>query len=121
MNEDDAKKLAKNGLKYICEGANMPLTSDATHYLMKNDVIIAPAKAANAGGVAVSGLEQTQNAERRYWSSERVDDALQEIMKNIFDLCLENGRYGDKVNYIKGANIGGFKRVANAMKAFRTF
>lgn len=118
---DEAKNLEKNGVKYICEGANMPLTSDATEYLVKKDIIIAPAKAANAGGVAVSGLEQTQNAERRSWSSERVDEALKEIMKNIFDICKENGDEDGKINYIKGANIGGFKRVANAMKAFRTF
>jgi glutamate dehydrogenase (NADP+) len=121
VDEDNAKKLHEAGVKYICEGANMPLTSDATRYLLDKDVIIAPAKAANAGGVAVSGLEQTQNAERRYWSAERVDEALQDIMKNIFNLCRDNGNDDGKINYIKGANIGGFKRVANAMQAFRTF
>jgi len=118
---ENAKALFENGSRFICEGANMPLTSEATEYLIENNATIAPAKAANAGGVAVSGLEQTQNAERRSWSAEKVDNALQEIMKNIFDICQENGNEDGKVNYIKGANIGGFKRVARAMQAFRTF
>jgi len=99
----------------------MPLTSDATEYLVEKGVIIAPAKAANAGGVAVSGLEQTQNSMRKYWSKGEVDEALKGIMKNIFKACKENGDDNGKVNYIKGANVGGFKKVAKAMKAFGTY
>ena len=118
---DNAKSLVDNGAKYVCEGSNMPLTSDATEYLIEKGVIIAPAKAANAGGVAVSGLEQSQNAQRQYWSAERVDEELKTIMKDIFIACKENGADNGKINYIKGANIGGFKKVADAMKAFGAY
>ncbi len=121
IDENEAKLIKKGGAQYICEGANMPLTSKATKYLLKEGLIIAPAKAANAGGVAVSGLEQSQNAIRRYWSKEEVDTALKEIMLDIFNTCKENGNEDGKINYIKGANIGGFKKVAKAMKAFGTY
>jgi len=121
IEESEAKAIKEGGAKYICEGANMPLTSDATEYLVEKGVIIAPAKAANAGGVAVSGLEQTQNSMRKYWSKGEVDEALKGIMKNIFKACKENGDDNGKVNYIKGANVGGFKKVAKAMKAFGTY
>lgn len=121
IDKAEAKSIKDGGAKYVCEGANMPLTSEATEYLIKKDVIIAPAKAANAGGVAVSGLEQTQNSMRKYWTKEEVDSELKNIMKNIFKTCKENGDQDGKTNYIKGANLGGFKKVAKAMKAFGTY
>ena len=115
---DDAKALVANGCMAVCEGANMPTSLDATKYLQENGVYFVPGKAANAGGVSVSGLEMSQNSERLSWSFEEVDGKLQEIMINIFhnldDAAKEFGMPG---NYVAGANIAGFKKVADAMLA----
>lgn len=116
---DDAQALVKNKVRAVIEGANMPCTLEAANYFLDNKVLYAPAKAANAGGVAVSGLEQTQNALRLTWSREEVDRRLHEIMRNIHDKCVEYGYIEDNwVNYVKGANIAGFVKVADAMVAY---
>ena len=115
---DDAKQLAANGCLAVCEGANMPTTMDATEYLQKNGVIFAPGKAANAGGVATSALEMTQNSERLSWTFEEVDAKLQGIMVNICHNRVDAAeRYGMKGNYVAGANIAGFEKVVDAMNA----
>ena len=115
---DDAKQLAANGCLAGCEGANMPTTMDATEYLQKNGVIFAPGKAANAGGVATSALEMTQNSERLSWTFEEVDAKLQGIMVNICHNMVDAAeRYGMKGNYVAGANIAGFEKVVDAMNA----
>ena len=115
---DDAKQLAANGCLAVCEGANMPTTMDATEYLQKNGVIFAPGKAANAGGVATSALEMTQNSERLSWTFEEVDAKLQGIMVNICHNMVDAAeRYGFKGNYVVGANIAGFEKVVDAMTA----
>ena len=115
---DDAKQLAANGCLAVCEGANMPTTMDATEYLQKNGVIFAPGKAANAGGVATSALEMTQNSERLSWTFEEVDATLQGIMVNICHNMVDAAeRYGMKGNYVAGANIAGFEKVVDAMNA----
>lgn len=114
---EDASVLVKNGLEVLAEGANMPCTPDAVAILEKNKVLFAPGKAANAGGVAVSGLEMSQNSMRLGWTREEVDAKLQEIMKSIHDACLEYGMNGDRVDYVKGANIAGFVKVAEATLA----
>jgi len=115
---DDAKALVANGCMAVCEGANMPTSLEATKYLQESGVYFVPGKAANAGGVAVSGLEMSQNSERLSWSFEEVDGKLHEIMVNIFhsldDAAKEFGMPG---NYVAGANIAGFKKVADAMLA----
>ena len=115
---DDAKQLVANGCKAVCEGANMPTTIDATEYLQENGVWFVGGKAANAGGVATSGLEMTQNSQRLSWTFEEVDNKLHEIMKEIFKSCDEASKeYGMEGNYMAGANIAGFLKVAEAMKA----
>ncbi len=115
---DDAKQLAANGCLAVCEGANMPTTMDATEYLQKNGVIFAPGKAANAGGVATSALEMTQNSERLSWTFDEVDAKLQSIMVNICHNMVDAAeRYGMKGNYVAGANIAGFEKVVDAMNA----
>jgi glutamate dehydrogenase (NADP+) len=96
----------------------MPSTIEAINVFIDNKVLFAPAKAANAGGVAVSGLEQTQNAMRLSWKREEVDRQLLEIMKDIHATCVTHGKEGDYVNYVRGANIGGFVKVADAMLAY---
>ena len=114
--EDGAKALVENGCKYVAEGANMPTSIDATHILQEGGVFFSPGKAANAGGVAVSALEMSQNSMRLSWSFEDVDAKLREIMKNIFESCYETSEeYGKKGDLITGANIAGFKKVAQAM------
>ena len=115
---DDAKMLVANGCIAVCEGANMPTTADATEYLQKNGVLFCPGKAANAGGVATSALEMSQNSERLHWSFEEVDSKLQGIMVNIFH-SVDNAakEYGMEGNYVVGANIAGFLKVADAMTA----
>lgn len=118
LDGDDAKKLVKNGVIAVAEGANMPTTMEAIDTFRTNGVLHAPGKASNAGGVAVSGLEQSQNAMRISWDDEEVDKRLQDIMKNIHKRCVEDGGDGEKVNYIDGSNIGGFKKVARAMLAY---
>ena len=113
---DDAKALVANGCFCVCEGANMPTSLEATKYLQDSGVLFCPGKAANAGGVAVSGLEMCQNSERRSWSLEEVDNMLHDIMVNIFH-NLDNAakEYGMEGNYVAGANIAGFLKVADAM------
>lgn len=114
----DAEKLAENGCLVVSEGANMPSTPDAIRVYEKNQILYGPGKAANAGGVAVSGLEMTQNSMRLTWTREEVDNQLLRIMKNIFETCVKFGTGPDgSVNYMKGANIGGFVKVADAMLA----
>ncbi len=115
---EDAKALVANGVMAVAEGANMPSTIDAVHYFNENGVMFAPAKAANAGGVAISGLEMTQNSLRLSWTSEEVDERLQGIMRSIHEQCVKYGTEGDRVNYLKGANIAGFVKVADAMVAY---
>lgn len=114
---NEAEQIKSAGAKVVVEGANMPTTSKAVNYLVAEGVIIAPAKAANAGGVAVSGLERTQNSQFLTWPAERVDESLKQTMKDIHAQCVNYGQDGDRIDYIKGANIGGFVRVADAMKA----
>ncbi len=115
---DDAKQLVANGVKAVCEGANMPTTMDATEYLQENGVWFICGKAANAGGVATSALEMSQNSERLSWSFEEVDSKLQTIMVNIFHNIDDAAkRYGMEGNYVAGANIAGFEKVVNAMLA----
>ena len=115
---DDAKALVANGCMAVVEGANMPTTLDATKYLQDNGVYFVPGKASNAGGVATSGLEMTQNSERLSWSFEEVDAKLQTIMVNIFHNLDKAARdYGMEGNYVAGANIAGFVKVADAMQA----
>lgn len=118
LDERDAKTLVGNGVIAVCEGANMPTTNEAAHLFEKNSVLHAPGKASNAGGVAVSGLEQSQNAMRISWSHEEVDQRLRKIMTDIHDRCVEFGKTKGRVNYVDGANIGGFKKVADAMLAY---
>ena len=115
---EDAKKLAANGCFAVAEGANMPTTLEATEYLQANNILFAPGKAANAGGVATSALEMSQNSERLSWSFEEVDGKLQNIMVNIFhNLDDAAKRYGMEGNYVAGANIAGFEKVVDAMTA----
>ncbi|MFP4664217.1 MAG: NADP-specific glutamate dehydrogenase [Bacteroidales bacterium] len=114
---DAAQTLVKNGVIAVSEGANMPSTPEAVEVWLDKKILYGPGKAANAGGVAVSGLEMTQNAMRLSWSREDVDSKLHEIMINIHTTCVEHGQEGDFVNYVKGANIGGFVKVADAMIA----
>ncbi len=113
---DDAKALVANGCFCVCEGANMPTSLDATKYLQDSGVLFCPGKAANAGGVAVSGLEMCQNSERRSWSLEEVDQMLHTIMINIFHNLDDAAKeYGMEGNYVAGANIAGFRKIADAM------
>ncbi len=115
---EDANMLIRNGCICVAEGANMPCTPEAIATFQNNDVLFAPGKAANAGGVAVSGLEMSQNSIRLSWSREKVDRRLFEIIENIHSICLKYGRQPDgRINYVNGANIGGFVRVADAMLA----
>ena len=115
---EDAKALVANGCMAVAEGANMPTTLEATEYLQANNILFAPGKAANAGGVATSALEMSQNSERLSWSFEEVDSKLQNIMVNIFhNLDDAAKRYGKEGDYVAGANIAGFEKVANAMIA----
>jgi len=115
---EDAKNLVANGCKIVAEGANMPTTIEATDFLMENGVTFCPGKAGNAGGVATSGLEMSQNSGRISWEFDEVDNKLQGIMKNIYKevsrAAEESGQGG---NFIAGANIAGFKKVADAMLA----
>ena len=115
---EDAKALVANKVFAVCEGANMPTTPEAIHYLMKNGVFYAPGKASNAGGVACSGLEMSQNAQHLSWTAEEVDQKLESIMVNIFETCRDTAKeYGHEKEYVIGANIAGFLKIAKAMKA----
>jgi glutamate dehydrogenase (NADP+) len=116
LNREDALKLVENGCICVCEGANMPCTPEAIEVLQENRILYAPGKAANAGGVGTSGLEMAQNSMKLNWQRNEVDRRLHEIMENIHAACVEHGTEEDGyVNYVKGANIAGFMKVANAM------
>ena len=118
LNLEDAKTLVANGVFAVAEGANMPTTMEATEYLQENGVLFAPGKASNAGGVATSALEMSQNSERLSWTFEEVDSKLKGIMVNIFhNLDDAAKKYGMEGNYVAGANIAGFLKVAEAMQA----
>ncbi len=115
----DAAALLANHVQAVCEGANMPTELAAVHALLDGKILFGPAKAANAGGVAVSGLEQSQNALRLSWGREEVDQRLHKIMQEIHEKCIKHGDTGDGyVNYVRGANIAGFVKVADAMLAY---
>ena len=117
LNAEDAKRLVDNGVQAVAEGANMPTTLDAVDIFLKAKTLYAPGKASNAGGVAVSGLEMSQNAMRLSWTAEKVDTRLHEIMKSIHENCVRYGERKDgSVNYVDGANIAGFVKVADAMQ-----
>lgn len=118
LNGDDAKMLLANGCFAVSEGANMPSTPEAIDAFLKAKILYAPGKAANAGGVSVSGLEMTQNAMKLSWTKEEVDEKLKSIMKSIHQQCVKYGTLADgTVNYVKGANVAGFMKVAKAMMA----
>ncbi len=118
INLETAKLLVNNGAIAVGEGANMPCDNDAVKYFLENNVLLAPGKAANAGGVATSALEMSQNSMRQFWSFEEVDNKLENIMVNIFNQCQNaSNEYGYKNNYVAGANIAAFTKVSNAMKA----
>ena len=118
LNGDEAKQLVANGVIAVSEGANMPSTPEAIRVFQEAKILYAPGKAANAGGVSVSGLEMTQNSIKLGWSQEEVDEKLKSIMKNIHEACVQYGTEADGyVNYVKGANVAGFMKVAKAMMA----
>ena len=119
VNLDDAKKIVANGIKYYVEVSNMPTTNEAVAFLQESGVVVAPSKAVNAGGVAVSGLEMSQNSMRYSWSAAEVDEKLKGIMKNIYDASVSAAKeYGMEGNLVAGANIAGFLKVADAMLAY---
>jgi glutamate dehydrogenase (NADP+) len=116
LGSEDAQHLVNNGAICVCEGANMPCTPEAIEIIQKAKLLFAPGKAANAGGVATSGLEMTQNSMKLNWNREEVDEKLHSIMVNIHNSCVRYGTRKDGyVDYVKGANIAGFLKVANAM------
>lgn len=115
VNAEEATMLVNNGVIAVGEGANMPTEADAVDVFQSNGILFGPGKAANAGGVAVSGLEMSQNSMRLSWTREEVDQRLHVIMKDIHEACVKYGNDGDSVNYVKGANIAGFIKVADAM------
>jgi len=117
LGKEDAMSLIKNGCNAVGEGANMPCTPDAVDQFIKSKVLYAPGKASNAGGVAVSGLEMAQNSLRYTWTRDVVDRKLKEIMSDIHASCVKYGSTKDEINYLKGANIAGFVKVADAMLA----
>jgi len=117
LNADDAKMLISNGCYCISEGANMPSTPEAVEHFLEHKILYGPGKAANAGGVATSGLEMSQNSLRLSWTREEVDERLHNIMIEIHKTCVKYGKKGDFINYVDGANIGGFVKVAEAMLA----
>ncbi len=116
INGIDAQHLLKNGVYVVSEGANMPTTIDGVKLYLESGILYGPGKAANAGGVAVSGLEMAQNSMRYSWTREEVDNRLKLIMKSIHDSCMSAAdEYGTPSNYVNGANIAGFLKIANAM------
>jgi glutamate dehydrogenase/leucine dehydrogenase len=118
LDEDDARRLVANGCRLVCEGANMPVTYAGSKVFEAARVAHAPGKAANAGGVAISGLEMSQNAMRMSWTREEVDQRLRRIMRQIHEHCVEHGYVEDGwVDYVRGANVAGFLKVAEAMLA----
>jgi glutamate dehydrogenase (NADP+) len=116
VNGEEAKRVIAQGCKFVSEGANMPSNDDAVHTYHSSGIFYGPAKAANAGGVATSGLEMSQNSMRLQWSREKVDEELHNIMKKIFKQCKETAeKYGKPKNYQFGANVAGFLKVAEYM------
>jgi len=115
LNEQEAKTLIANGCSCVSEGANMPSTPDAIEVFQNAKILFAPGKASNAGGVATSGLEMSQNSLRMNWTREEVDTKLKQIMKDIHASCIAYGTEGEYVDYVKGANIAGFVKIADAM------
>jgi len=115
LNDEEAKTLIANGCMCVSEGANMPSTPEAIEVFQNAKILFAPGKASNAGGVATSGLEMSQNSLRMNWTREEVDSKLKNIMKDIHSSCIEYGTEGEYVDYVKGANIAGFVKVADAM------
>lgn len=116
INGEDAEKLIANGCMAVSEGANMPSTPEAIHVFQKAGILYAPGKASNAGGVSVSGLEMSQNSMKLNWTREEVDARLHQIMKSIHTACVKYGQQEDGyINYVKGANVAGFMKVAKAM------
>jgi glutamate dehydrogenase (NADP+) len=116
INAKDAQNLINNGVYVVSEGANMPTTIDGIKIFLDSKILYGPGKAANAGGVAVSGLEMSQNSMRYSWSREEVDNKLQGIMKSIHQTCVDTAdRFGTPGNYVNGANIGGFLKIADSM------
>jgi glutamate dehydrogenase (NADP+) len=116
INAKDAQNLINNGVHVVSEGANMPTTIDGIKIFLDSKILYGPGKAANAGGVAVSGLEMSQNSMRYSWSREEVDNKLQGIMKSIHQTCVDTAdRFGTPGNYVNGANIGGFLKIADSM------
>ena len=116
LNEEDAKTLVKNGCITVGEGANMPSTPEAVEVFLENKILFGPGKAANAGGVAISALEMSQNSMRYSWTREEVEEKLLRIMKDIHSQCATYGKDDSGyVNYVNGANVAGFKKVADAM------
>ena len=115
INKKDAKTLVDNGCICVSEGANMPTTPEGVEVFLDSKILYAPGKAANAGGVAVSGLEMSQNSIRLSWSREEVDQRLRGIMRKIHESCVKYGKEGSDMNYVKGANIAGFVKVADVM------
>ena len=119
ISKEEAEMLVKNGIKALAEGANMPTVNEGVEVFREAKVLFGPAKAANAGGVAVSGLEMSQNSGRMSWSADELQKMLRDIMRDIHGNCLEYARGPDGyIDYAKGANIAGFKKVADAMLAF---
>ena len=115
---EHAKQIVANGIKMVCEGANMPCTNEAVDYFIENGLKVGPSKAANAGGVATSGLEMSQNSMRLSWTEEEVDEKLHAIMLNIYKNCKDaSEEFGFGYDLVKGANIAGFVKVADAMHA----
>jgi glutamate dehydrogenase (NADP+) len=118
LDENDAKTLVANGVRCVAEGANMPSTLEAVEVFLRAGTLYAPGKASNAGGVATSGLEMSQNSLRLSWSAGEVDERLHAIMKDIHENCVRHGRRPDgSINYVTGANVAGFVKVADAMLA----
>jgi glutamate dehydrogenase (NADP+) len=117
LNGEDARTLLRNGCICVAEGANMPTTLDAVDIFIEAGILFAPGKASNAGGVAVSGLEMSQNAMRLLWTAGEVDSKLHNIMQSIHHACVHYGEENGRINYVKGANIAGFVKVADAMLA----
>ena len=115
IHESDAKQLVKNGCKLVAEGANMPTLPEAIKVFQQAKILYAPGKASNAGGVATSGLEMSQNSMRLSWTMEEVDNKLHDIMINIHKSCVKYGKDSNYIDYVKGANLAGFVKVADAM------
>ena len=115
LNGDEAKLLVDNGCMCVSEGANMPSTPEAIEVFQNAKILFAPGKASNAGGVATSGLEMSQNSLRMNWTREEVDTKLKQIMNDIHSSCVDYGTQGDYIDYVQGANIAGFVKVADAM------